>query len=98
MAELDKLIQNLYESSVKGTLPERQAQRMIQQYDEEQILLERRVEVLKSQIQYDEVKEAETGRFIALVKKYKDYRPERLYAIDKLSSRYRRTNCLSASP
>mgnify|MGYP002541886193 CR=1 FL=1 len=72
MAELDKLIQNLYESSVKGTLPERQAQRMIQQYDEEQILLERRVEELKSQIQYDEVKEAETGRFIALVKKYKD--------------------------
>ena len=33
MAELDKLIQNLYESSVKGTLPERQAQRMIQQYE-----------------------------------------------------------------
>lgn len=72
MTELDNLIQNLYESSVKGTLPERQAQRMIQQYDEEQILLERRVEELKSQIQYEEVKEAETGRFIALVKKYKD--------------------------
>ena len=45
---------------------------MIQQYDEEQILLERRVEELKSQIQYEEVKQAETGRFIALVKKYKD--------------------------
>lgn len=72
MAELDTLIQNLYESSVKGTLPERQAQRMIQQYDEEQILLERRVEELKSQIRYEEVKQAETGRFIALVKKYKD--------------------------
>ena len=72
MTELDNLIQNLYESSVKGTLPERQAQRMIQQYDEEQILIERRVEELKSQIQYEEVKEAETGRFIALVKKYKD--------------------------
>ena len=56
MTELDNLIQNLYESSVKGTLPERQAQRMIQQYDEEQILLERRVEELKSQIQYEEVK------------------------------------------
>ena len=72
MAELDTLIQNLYESSVKGTLPERQAQRMIQQYDEEQILLERRVEELRSQIKVDEEKQAETGRFIALVKKYKD--------------------------
>ena len=70
MTELDTLIQNLYESSVKGTLPERQAQRMIQQYDEEQILLEKRVGELKSQIQLEEVKEAETGRFIALVKKY----------------------------
>ncbi len=28
MTELDNLIQNLYESSVKGTLPERQAQRI----------------------------------------------------------------------
>lgn len=72
MNELDGLIQNIYESSVKGVLPERQAQRMIQQYDEEQILLERRVEELKSQIQLEEVKEAETGRFITLVKKYKD--------------------------
>jgi hypothetical protein len=45
---------------------------MIQQYDEEQIRLEKRVEELKSQIQSDEVKQAETGRFIALVKKYKD--------------------------
>lgn len=72
MAELDALIQNLYEDSLKGLLPERQAQRMIQQYDEEQILLERRVEELKSQIELKEVKEAETGRFISLVQKYKD--------------------------
>lgn len=72
MAELDALIQNLYESSVKGVLPERQAQRMIQQYDEEQILLEKRIDELKGQIQHEEIKEAETGRFIALVRKYKD--------------------------
>ena len=72
MTELDNLIQNLYESSVRGTLPERQAQRMIQQYDEEQLLLERRVEELKSQIKLEETKKAETGRFIALVKKYQN--------------------------
>ena len=72
MSELDALIQNLYESSVNGLLPERQAKRMIQQYDEEQILLERRIEELKGQIQYEEAKVAETGRFIALVRKYKD--------------------------
>lgn len=72
VSELDGMIQNLYENSMKGLLPERQVQRMIQQYDEEQILLERRIEELKSQIQLEEVKEVETERFIALVKKYRD--------------------------
>lgn len=57
---------------MKGLLPERQVQRMIQQYDEEQILLERRITELKGQIEVETAKEAETDRFIALVKKYKD--------------------------
>lgn len=70
--ELDNMIQNLYESSMKGLLPERQVQRMIQQYDEEQILLERRIEELQEQIQQEEVKKVDTERFIALVKKYRD--------------------------
>ena len=72
MSELDTMIQNLYESSMKGVLPERQAQRMIQQYDEEQILLERRMEELKTQIQQEVIKKADTERFLALVKKYRD--------------------------
>ena len=72
MAELDTMIQNLYESSMKGMLPERQAQRMIQQYDEEQILLERRVQELESQIQQETVKKADTEHFLTLVRKYRD--------------------------
>lgn len=43
MTELDEKIRKLYESALNGLLPERQAQRMIQQYDEEQILLEKRI-------------------------------------------------------
>ena len=72
MANLDEKIKKLYESALNGLLPERQAQRMIQQYDEEQILLERRIEELESLVQQDEIKEADTARFIALVKKYRD--------------------------
>ena len=72
VAELDTMIQNLYESSMKGVLPERQARRMIQQYDEEQILLERRMEELENQIRQESVKKADTERFLALVKKYRD--------------------------
>ena len=43
MAELDEKINKLYESTLSGLLPEQQAHRMIQQYDEERILLEKRV-------------------------------------------------------
>ena len=72
MADLDSKIQKLYESALNGLLPERQAQRMIQQYDEEQILLENRIEELESLAQQGEIKQADTSRFIALVKKYRD--------------------------
>lgn len=50
MAELDAKIQKLYDSAISGLLPERQAQRMIQQYDEEQLMLEKRVEELQGQM------------------------------------------------
>ena len=72
MSELDAKIQKLYESTLNGLLPEHQAQRMIQQYDEEQILLEKRIEELESLVQQDEIKEVDTDRFIALVRKYRD--------------------------
>jgi len=72
MADLDSKIKKLYESALNGLLPERQAQRMIQQYDEEQIVLEKRIEELESLVQQDEIKQVDTSRFIALVKKYRD--------------------------
>ena len=72
MAELDEKINKLYESTLSGLLPERQAQRMIQQYDEEQLVLEKRVAELESLVQQDEIKQVDASRFIALVKKYRD--------------------------
>ena len=72
MAELDAKIQKAYDSAMSGLLPERQAQRMIQQYDEEQIMLEKRVEELQGQIQQEEVEQIDTSRFIALVNKYRN--------------------------
>ena len=57
---------------MSGLLPERQAQRMIQQYDEEQLVLEKRVAELESLVQQDEIKQVDASRFIALVKKYQD--------------------------
>ena len=73
MVELDAKIQQLYDSAISGLLPERQAQRMIQQYDEEQLVLEKRIEELQGQIQQEEeVGQIDTSRFIALVNRYRD--------------------------
>ena len=72
MAELDAKIQQLYDSAISGLLPERQAQRMIQQYDKEQLVLEKRIVELQGQIQQEEVEQIDTSRFIALVNKYRN--------------------------
>ena len=60
---------DLYRLIIHSKLPSAE---MIQQYDEEQILLENRIEELESLAQQDEIKQADTSRFIALVKKYRD--------------------------
>ena len=72
LTELDEKINSLYDNSLNGLLPQRQAQRMIQQCDEEQLLLEKRIEELENLVQQDTIKQADTSRFITLVKKYKD--------------------------
>jgi len=70
MSELDDLIQGLYESQIKGTMPERQVQRLIVQYDEEQIQLESRISELEQPDEIIAPKKADINRFIALVRKY----------------------------
>lgn len=70
LAELDELIQGLYESQIKGTLPERQAQRLISQYDGEQLQLESRISELEKPDTEIAPKKADINRFIALVRKY----------------------------
>lgn len=53
MDELDNLIRGLYESNLSGKLPDRQFQRLMAQYDEEQEQCENRIKEL----------EAKAGRF-----------------------------------
>lgn len=68
--ELDELIQGLYESQIKGTIPERQIQRLIAQYDGEQIQLESRISELEKPDEVAAPKKADISRFVALIKKY----------------------------
>ncbi|MBR2185844.1 MAG: recombinase family protein, partial [Lachnospiraceae bacterium] len=72
--ELDGLIQNLYENQIKGIMPERQVQRLMKQYDKEQLQLESRISELEKPEQENAPKKANIKRFITLVKKYQDIR------------------------
>lgn len=72
ISELDNLIQGLYESQISGTMPERQVQRLIRQYDEEQARLESRVSELEAVQDEIAPKKADINRFVALVRKYQN--------------------------
>ncbi len=68
--ELDLLIKWLYESNVKGKLPERQYTKLMFEYDQEQAILEQRVSEIEKVLK--EIPKQETDKFIKVVKRYKD--------------------------
>jgi predicted RNA-binding Zn-ribbon protein involved in translation (DUF1610 family) len=72
-AELDSLIRGLYEAGISGAIPERQVQRLMEQYDDEQIMLEKRISELEWRINETEPQKPETERFMRLIRKYTDY-------------------------
>lgn len=71
--ELDELIRGLYEANVSGKLPDRQYQRLMNQYDEEQYGLEQRIEELTESIDAATPKRLELDRFFNLIRKYQDF-------------------------
>ena len=70
--ELDILIKGLYESNMLGKLPDRQYQRLMNQYDSEQAALEQRRTELESAVAANEQKKPNTNRFIGLLNKYRE--------------------------
>lgn len=73
VSELDTLIRSLYEASVLGKLPERQYQRLLSEYDNEQVQLESRLAELEESADPETSDRMNPARFIALVKKYQDF-------------------------
>lgn len=88
ITELDNLIRGLYESQINGTMPERQVQKLIRQYDEEQSQVESRISELEAKQAEIAPKKADISRFVALVRKYQnitELTDEMLYEfIDKI--------------
>ena len=84
VADLDLLIRNLYENQAKGLIPERQFQKLMAQYDEEQLKLEGRIAELEIPETEIAPRKAEIGRFIDLIRRYRAYdevTDEMLYAL-----------------
>ena len=65
LLELDALIQGLYENQIKGIMPERQIQRLMSQYDQEQITLEDRINELENSINSETPKKPDARKTIA---------------------------------
>ena len=70
LLELDQLIQGLYESKITGSMPGRQIERLINQYDAEQLRLESRATEIQKKVEADVPQKAAANRFVVLVKKY----------------------------
>jgi len=71
VSELGDLIRGLYESNMSGRLPDRQFERMMSQYDAEQLQLENRIAELQEK-DGDEPEKVDPGRFLALLERYRD--------------------------
>ena len=71
VSELSDLIRGLYENNISGRIPNRQYERMMSQYDAEQLQLENRIAELQD-LSDAAPQKTDHNRFVALVKQYKD--------------------------
>ena len=70
--ELDRLIGGLYENYVSDLLPEKQYKTLMKKYSAEQTTLENRKEEIEADVQKEKTTFADIGRFIKLIKQYKE--------------------------
>lgn len=70
IAELDKLIENLYVDKVNGTIPQSTFDRLIQKYEEEHSELDKKTEMLKTRIDDTAKAKEDVDRWIEIMKGY----------------------------
>lgn len=71
LKELDTVITNLYEDYVSGVLPEKQYRSMIKKYDDEQQLLDEKLEELQTDLKEVKRQPLRIEKFISVIKKFK---------------------------
>ena len=73
LAEIDGSIKALYEKNQQGLIPDRQMERMLKDYTEEQLACEERKKQLEQKQQESSVQKRDVRKFAALVNKYSDF-------------------------
>ena len=70
--ELDELIRKLYEGNATGKIPDKHFERMLEEYDSEQSVLEGRIEEIRNSLAEYEMNTVRTDKFMEVVRKYQD--------------------------
>lgn len=70
VATLDRIIQNLYEDKVSGTLSEERFIKLSQNYEKEQTEMVEKVRILREEISVGQKETADINKFMRLVKSY----------------------------
>ncbi|MFI3226951.1 MAG: recombinase family protein [Clostridia bacterium] len=73
IAELDLLVKKLYEGNAIGKIPDNHFERLLADYDDEHQALTNRIAEIETVVNEIASQTVKTDKFIALVKKYKDF-------------------------
>lgn len=72
IVKLDSIVQNLYEDNLEGKISDQIFEKMAKAYDEEEILLQKRIAELEETITKSQEEELNVESFLKLVRKYTD--------------------------
>ena len=71
---MNVLIKKLYEGNATGKIPDKHFERLLDEYDREQTVLETEIEELKAQVADFDEDNMKADKFIAVVRKYTDFK------------------------
>ncbi len=72
IAEIDRIINGMYEDKIRGLLPAERFAKMLSEYEAEQRVLNARSAKLKTEIDSERERAESTGRFLNLVRRFTD--------------------------
>ena len=72
IVKLDSIVKNLYEDNLEGKISDQRFEKMAKAYDEEEILLQKKIAELEKNITKSQEEELNVESFLKLVRKYTD--------------------------